>query len=61
MFKYDFTVSPNTDPSAIAMQYEGVNGLSSSTRVIYFIKTSVGNLVEKQPYAYQLIDGKSNL
>ncbi len=57
MFKYDFTVSPNTDPSVIAMQYEGVNGLSLYEGNL-LIKTSVGNLVEKQPYAYQLIDGK---
>lgn len=57
MFKYDFTVSPNIDPSVIAMQYEGVNELSLYEGNL-LIKTSVGNLVEKQPYAYQLIDGK---
>lgn len=56
LFKYDFIVSPNADPSVIEVQYEGVDGLSIENGNL-LINTSVGNLVEKQPYAYQVIEG----
>lgn len=55
-FKYDFILSPGTDPSAIKMNYRGADKLLvENTRLI--IKTSVGDVVENIPLAYQLIEG----
>ncbi|TND02582.1 MAG: PDK repeat-containing protein [Bacteroidetes bacterium] len=56
-FKYDFIVDPGADPAQLAMNYEGVEGLSiQDNRLV--IPTSAGNLVEDQPYAYQEIGGR---
>ncbi len=55
--KYDFIVEPGGDPAAISMQYCGAEKLMLENGNL-IIQTSVGTLVEKRPYVYQLIDGK---
>ncbi len=55
--KYDFVVSPNSDPNQISIKYEGVNGLNISKGNL-IIKTSLYNIVELKPYAYQIINNK---
>ena len=54
--KYDFIVTPNTDPDVIVMSYEGQDGLRLEDGNI-IVKTSVGQIVELAPYAYQIING----
>lgn len=54
--KYDYVVKPLANAFAINMLYEGVDKLSISKRNLV-IKTSIGDIVELKPYAYQLIDG----
>ena len=55
--KYDFVVSPHADASAIHLAFEGV---VPELRVDgdLLIKTSVNEVLEKAPYAYQLVNGR---
>ena len=50
--KYDIIVHPGADPSKVVMQYEGVEKLSVKSEELN-IKTSVGTVRERYPYAYQ--------
>ncbi len=56
-FKYDFIVGPNIDPSVIQLEYNGTNGLSIEEGNL-LVETSVTQITEQQPYAYQKINGK---
>lgn len=55
--KYDFIVHPEGDPSDIYIRYEGLDNMKikKGHLVLY---TSVGEIIEQSPYAYQNIDGK---
>jgi hypothetical protein len=55
--KYDFIVDPGADPALIELQYCGADQLSLENGNL-LIKTSVGQLVEKKPFAYQQIGGR---
>lgn len=55
--KYDFVVQPEADPSQIAIRYDGVDGLRLQGGDLH-VQTSVGDMVESRPYAYQERDGK---
>ncbi len=55
--KYDFLVSPHSDPSQIRVSYDGVDGVRLQNGNI-IVKTSVLDIVEIKPYAYQK-DGDS--
>lgn len=56
-FKYDFIVEPGADPNLIQMAYTGVDGLSLEDGLLH-IQTSIMELVEQKPYAYQLLGGR---
>lgn len=53
--KYDFIVKKNADPRNISVRYEGANEISAQNEEL-LIKTSVGDVVEMKPYAYQIIN-----
>ena len=53
--KTNFYVSPGTDPATIVMRYDGAEKLYLSNGNL-IIRTSVGELVEIEPYAYQETD-----
>jgi len=55
--KYDFIVKANSDPSIIKLNFKGVNPIVKSNGDLY-IKSSVNEITELSPYAYQVIDGK---
>lgn len=55
--KYDFKVQPGEDPSRILLQYDAVDDLFINKGVLN-IHTSVNEILEQQPYAYQVIKGK---
>lgn len=57
-FKYDFVVQPKADPSVIRFNYEGLDGLVLENGNLT-LKTSVGDMIEQAPYAYQIIDGET--
>ncbi len=54
--EYDWIVKPNADVSKIKIRYIGVDGLRIANHELR-IKTSVENLVEEKPFAYQDING----
>lgn len=56
-FKYDFILNPGADASNLRLQYEGVSGLS----LVYGdlkIETSIHEIIEQKPYAYQVFNGE---
>jgi hypothetical protein len=55
--KYDFLVAPYGDPTQIRVQYEGADALTLENGNL-FLKTPLGNIIEKRPVAYQFINGK---
>jgi gliding motility-associated-like protein len=53
--KYDLIVHPGADPENIALQYQGLDGLTvTNNRLV--LKTSVGDVKEMEPYSYQAGD-----
>lgn len=55
--KYDLTVAPYADPSVINMTYEGMDALLLDKGNLY-AKTSLADIIEQRPVAYQFIDGR---
>ncbi|WP_026462490.1 T9SS C-terminal target domain-containing protein [Adhaeribacter aquaticus] len=55
--KYEFLVQPQVSPAVIQMQYKGAKALSLENQDLH-IKTSVNEVIEKKPYAYQYVNGK---
>jgi hypothetical protein len=58
--KYDFLVAPGSDPSQIKISYDGIERLVANHGDVY-AKTTLGDVIEKSPVAYQMIDGKKVL
>jgi len=56
-FKYDFIVAAGVDPSVIQLDYRGTNGLHLQKGNL-IVETSVTQIKELKPYAYQKINGK---
>ncbi|MDP4268222.1 MAG: hypothetical protein Q8880_12405, partial [Bacteroidota bacterium] len=55
--KYDFILNPGAKLENIAMKYEGANNVYIR-RGNLIIETSVNNITELKPYAYQIIKGQ---
>ena len=51
--KYEFVVAPNTDPSAIRVQYDGLKSLSLAGDML-MLQTFVSRIYEAAPIAYQI-------
>ena len=56
-FRYDFVVNPQADASVIKLKFTGQDKLSLKEGKL-IIGTSVGDIEQQAPYAYQEIDGK---
>lgn len=54
--KYDLIVQPDGSPEDIKISYKGVDGLTLKNGHL-MIKTSMGDVIEQSPYAYQIING----
>lgn len=50
--KYDFVLAARSNPQQIKLRYEGVTALSLQ-RGNLIVTTSVGEIIEQRPYAYQ--------
>ncbi len=57
--RYDFIVNPLKDASVIKMKFTGQNNLSIKNGKL-IIGTSIGEITQNAPYAYQEEDGKRN-
>ncbi len=55
--KYDFIVAPGADPSNIQIKYSGADQLYMDQGDL-FIETALGDLIEKKPVTYQIINGE---
>jgi len=56
--KYDFIVKPGGNPNLIKISYEGVDDLYIDRKGNLMVKTSINEIKEVKPYAYQIINGK---
>src|SRR5437016_12829109 len=56
--EYDFLVSPNADPRRILMRFDGAKKLFIDEEGNLVVQLAGGNLVQKQPLAYQTVHGK---
>jgi gliding motility-associated-like protein len=54
--KYDFIVKPNANTNSIRLNFNYTNGIEIINDELV-IKTSVGNMIERAPLAYQIING----
>lgn len=55
--KYNFHLKPESNPNDIKLQYEGLNEIKLRDGKLTY-KLSVNEVIEQQPYAYQLINGR---
>jgi len=55
--KYDIIVSPYANPNQFKVKYEGQNKIELIDGEL-IITTTLGNIIERQPYAYQIINNK---
>lgn len=55
--KYEFMVKPGSDPSQIRLRFEGTDGLKIQNGNL-ILKTSIGDIEEMKPVAYQYINGE---
>ncbi len=56
-FKYDFIVAPKADPNDIQISYSKDVSLRKNGEALH-ISTSVKTVMELEPFAFQIIDGK---
>ncbi len=56
--KYEFHVMPGVDPNAILFRYDGHEELMIDEKGNLVVKTSLGNIIEKKPYSYQIVNGR---
>lgn len=54
--KYDFILRPGGNANGIKIKYEGATRMALRKGMVY-ISTSVGDVIEQKPYAYQDING----
>jgi gliding motility-associated-like protein len=54
--KYDFIISPGSDPSKIQLSFRGVDKLEIKNQQL-IIHTSVNTMIKFKPFAYQIVDG----
>ena len=58
--KYDVILKPNSSIQDVKLSYEGTDNLKITESGNLIIKTSVGDIVEHKPYAYQEINNIKN-
>ena len=56
--KYEFHVAAGVDPSVISLDYAGQKSIKIEKDGDLVITTRLGDVIEKKPYAYQIVNGK---
>ncbi len=56
--KYEFHVAPGVDPGVIAMEYVGQKNIEIDKKGRLVVHTELGDVIEDQPYVYQIVNGK---
>lgn len=57
LLKYDLIVQPGADLSRVKLQYDGITGITLKKGQLH-VNTSVGEVIEQTPYAYQYINNQ---
>lgn len=55
-FKYDYIIKQGASPSSVKWKYEGVSPVIKNGKLR--IATNAGEVIEENPYAYQMINGQ---
>ena len=55
VLEYDFRVAPGADPTQIALQFTGADGISLNDQGDLILQTPVGPVLQQRPVAYQQI------
>ena len=55
--EYDFVVHPGADPGAIRLKFGGVDHLDVDEEGNLVLRTSGGQVTQRKPVAYQMVDG----
>jgi gliding motility-associated-like protein len=56
--KYDYIVAPYSDVQQIQVNYEGIDRIKLLANGNLYLKTSLAEITETAPFAYQVINGK---
>lgn len=56
--KYEFHIKPSISPDIIQLNYVGQKNLFVDSNGDLILETDLGRVMEKKPYAYQMIHGK---
>jgi hypothetical protein len=56
--EYDFVVAPGVDPTKVALEVGGAQGLSLTSTGELAIRTTSGQVVQPRPRVYQVVDGR---
>lgn len=56
--KYEFHVSPKTNPAVILLDFNGQKSMKIDKNGNLILETPLGKLIEEKPYAYQIKNGK---
>ncbi len=56
--KYEFHVQPGIDPSMIKLDYVGHEKLRIKNSGDLVVSTTLGEIIEEKPYAYQIVNGR---
>lgn len=56
--KYVYVAEPDADVSKLKINFEGTDGIAIEANGNLRVKTTVGDVVDVKPYAYQIINGK---
>lgn len=59
--KYNIIVHPGGDPSQVAIEYEGTDGVEVTTKGHLLVRTSVRDVIEMKPYVYQEYGGRDRV
>ncbi len=55
--EYDFVVAPGADPRAIALHFQGADGVALDAAGNLVVRTAAGPLVQHRPVLYQTVNG----
>ncbi|WP_457066317.1 DUF7948 domain-containing protein [Hymenobacter sp. UYAg731] len=55
--EYDFVLAPGANPAAVGLRYRGATALKLSSNGALLVSTSVGDIREQRPVAYQPVAG----
>jgi gliding motility-associated-like protein len=56
--KYEFSVKPKANPDQIQLEIKGYEALEVDREGNLIIRTALGEIMERKPYSYQIINGR---